>query len=107
MLLIKNANLFDNIVDILCFKNTIVEIGSINYKLLKESFQNHKLEIIDANNMKNSVTVSPKNDDLKGVRYTDSVKSYEEYDLFFDVLCNSFSVTSNYAGVSDQIKKSF
>lgn len=78
-------------------------------KYVMVNFDSRKRVIIciDANNMKNSVTASPQNDDLKGVRYVDSDESYEEYDLFFDVLCHSFNSTSNYAGVSDQIKKSF
>lgn len=52
MLLIKEANLFGNITDILCQGGKIIEIGNINYKLLKDIFKTQEIEIVYANNMK-------------------------------------------------------
>lgn len=61
---------------------------------------------IDVNNMKNSVTASPDNYDLKSGRFIIE-NLYENFDLFFDTLCVSFDVNSDYEGISKSIKKAF
>lgn len=59
---------------------------------------------IDVHN-RNSVTASPNDYELK---ISDAPEDLNDrFDSFFDTLCTSFDIFSNYAGVSNQIKKNF
>lgn len=50
MLLIQNAKILGDILDILCIGESIVEIGKIDYKLVKRNFSTSDIKVIDATN---------------------------------------------------------
>lgn len=48
MLLVQNARVLGDILDVLCINNSIVKIGKIDYKLLRKIFSAKDINVIDA-----------------------------------------------------------